>query len=205
MKKNNNDFFWIGYTDLFTSLFFVMLVLYIITVALLNNNLKASKAVIKKIDEINNAASSLDSNYFRYDTSFRRFSLIQEVNFPQMSASIPPNELLYCKSIGLTIGKLIDSLKIKFSDNQIKYLLVIEGMASNDTYYRNYELSYERSLALYRLWQKDSINLDPDICEVIIGGSGTEGVGRDKIESKNQRFLIQIIPKIGKLQNLNSK
>jgi hypothetical protein len=73
-------------------------------------------------------------------------------------------------------------------------------MASKDNYGMNYELSYKRSKALFDFWKKNQINFDPNICEIIIAGSGTGGAGRDSIEYKNQRFLIQIIPKISKLQ-----
>ena len=67
---------------------------------------------------------------------------------------------------------------------------------------RNYELSYERALSLYSACgrRKDS-TFDPNRVEVMISGSGEGGVGRDMIdETKNQRFLIQIIPKIGELK-----
>ena len=80
-----------------------------------------------------------------------------------------------------------------------RYLIVIEGMASKDGYAQNDELSYRRSLALARLWERNNVSFDPNICELQIAGSGTKGIGRfsGSDEVKNQRFLIQIVPKIG--------
>jgi hypothetical protein len=100
---------------------------------------------------------------------------------------------------------LIETLKAKYKGDNIKYLIVIEGMSSNIAYSENYQLSYDRALSLFRLWQQHNIQLDPTICEVMIAGSGTGGVGRFSggKEVRNQRFLIQIIPKIGRIEDLN--
>jgi hypothetical protein len=88
----------------------------------------------------------------------------------------------------------------------IQYLLIIEGQASKDNYPRNYELSYERALALYRFW---SISNEIDFgknCEVLISGSGTGGSMRDmQVESNNQRFLIHIVPKPGIIEASNNQ
>jgi hypothetical protein len=100
------------------------------------------------------------------------------------------------RKAGERIASLIDELKRKSSGN-IKYVIIIEGMASQDKYTQNFELSYQRALALQRLWQTMGISFDSSICEVIIAGSGIAGVGRSVDEKKNQRFLIQILPKVG--------
>lgn len=78
-------------------------------------------------------------------------------------------------------------------------VVILEGMASNDTYSLNYELSYARALALYRLWNAAGIKLDNEASELIIAGSGTGGKGRypPTQEERNQRFVIQILPKVG--------
>jgi hypothetical protein len=85
-------------------------------------------------------------------------------------------------------------------EKNIRYLVLIEGQASLDRYSRNFELSYERALSLLEFWEDNNVNLRKlENCELVLSGSGTGGVPRDKNESKNQRFLIQIIPKIGTL------
>lgn len=84
----------------------------------------------------------------------------------------------------------------------MKYLIIIEGMASKDNYSLNYQLSYERALSLFRFWENQGIIFDPKICEIQIAGSGIGGI-RDYYndeEYKNQRFLIQIVPKIGEIK-----
>lgn len=96
----------------------------------------------------------------------------------------------------------------------IKYLVVIEGQASADgygnrygiydPYYNNDVLSYQRALNLHKFW-KEKANIDftkMDKCELVIAGSGEGGVPRaERIspsnDSRNQRFLIHIVPVIG--------
>ena len=60
-----------------------------------------------------------------------------------------------------------------------------------------YKLSYERALALYLRWKTIGIDLRRYNTEIIIAGSGFNGINRDNIkEDNNKRFIIQIIPKI---------
>ncbi|MBC7449551.1 MAG: hypothetical protein H7330_15980 [Hymenobacteraceae bacterium] len=85
------------------------------------------------------------------------------------------------------------------------------------TDYQNwgYILSYQRAKALYDFWRDEGIvDFDApqyhDIIELAIAGNGYGGVGRynparrnlrvtNQEEKRNQRFLIQIIPKVGKV------
>lgn len=202
MKHKESNFFWTSYTDLMTSLFFVMLALYILTVAVLRYQQKATEEQLKKIKEIQNATKALPPEFFQYQPEYKRFSLNQQIAFESGKAIIPINKRAYLIEVGKSIQKLVDTLKVKYQDSNIKYLIVIEGMASKDNYLYNYQLSYERAFSLYNFWEENNIRLDPSICEIIISGSGIGGVGREKIEYKNQRFLIQIIPKIGTIEEL---
>ena len=96
--------------------------------------------------------------------------------------------------------------------------MVISGRSSNlqgnDTTH-NYYLSYERAYSLYNFW-KPIIDFDDakynELLDFQIAGNGIGGIGRvekkyisDKLdeneEMKNQTFLIQIIPKIGKIDS----
>ncbi|QKG53887.1 hypothetical protein [Hymenobacter sp. BRD67] len=110
----------------------------------------------------------------------------------------------------------------------VSYVLAIVGSASNlykdpyhpkyDTYaYTSYEnwnyiLSYQRAKSLYDFWKNNNIvDFDSkkyhDVVELILAGNGFGGVGRynengaeyNTEEWKNQRFLIQIIPKVGRV------
>ena len=94
----------------------------------------------------------------------------------------------------------------KYKDMDITYLVVIEGMASKDNYYDNDALSYKRALSLYYLWRRNGISFEKSQCEVQISGSGIRGRGRynadgesPRDEVRNQRIIIQIVPKIGNI------
>ena len=66
---------------------------------------------------------------------------------------------------------------------------------STDSEY-GYKKSYERALAVYDLWSNNNIDLRKYNSEILISGSGFNGLCRDKVEENNKRFSIQIIPKI---------
>jgi hypothetical protein len=67
-------------------------------------------------------------------------------------------------------------------------------------------LSYNRALALLNLWENRNIKFDEKRFEILIAGSGFYGTGRyaGRREYDNKRFLIQIIPKIGKIERPGS-
>jgi len=202
MSKKAN-FFWASYADLMTSLFFIMLVLFVLTVVLMKKQAKATEEELKKIKEIENSVSNLPAEYFEYQPEYKRHSIKQQIQFPSGSSEISSEYSWYLTNVGNSIVGLITRLNQEFKGENIKYMVVIEGMASKDQYPYNFELSYQRALALYRFWLQNNIRFDSNVCEVQIAGSGTGGVGRyieSKDEYKNQRFLIQIIPKIGKMQ-----
>lgn len=197
MKPTKNEILWPSFTDLMMSLFFIMLVLYVITYLYMKNQQLVSESQLRKIKEVQKAANALDARYFSYDSSFRRFTLNRQISFPLQRSEITNEEdRNYLIKVGRNIEQLIAQLRRKYAKEHISYMVVIEGMASKDNYDRNFQLSYERSLALYRLWQESGIQLDARTCELQIAGSGIGGVGRSRDEATNQRFLIQIIPKI---------
>lgn len=202
MKKG--DIFWIGYSDLMTSLFFVMLVLFTVTIGYLQYEKKITEEQLEKVKEIQASVEELPDEYFTYQPEYKRFKLNKQIQFDSLSYTIKYNYHKYLNDVGDEIVNLIEkvSSQEKYKGMDIKYLLIIEGMASKDNYSRNYELSYERALSLYRLWVEQGIVFNPDVCEVQIAGSGTGGIrefsGTD--EKKNRQFLIHIVPKIGKIE-----
>ena len=121
-----------------------------------------------------------------------------DVSFPIGQSEIThipleKREELY--SAGLAIDQFLKHAEEEYGES-VKYLLIIEGQASNDGYTGNFDLSYQRALSLYRYFQ---INRHLD--EVLVCGSGTEGALRaypdNASNTKNQRFLIHILPKPG--------
>ena len=51
MKKSS--FFWVGYADLMTSLFFIMLVLFVVTISFLQFKMKENESIIIKNQQLN--------------------------------------------------------------------------------------------------------------------------------------------------------
>lgn len=214
MKSDNKSFFWASYADLMTSLFFVMLTLFIVVIIALNNARKEAieqteelQAKIDKADEINNATRELDTNhseYFQYYPEHKKHKLVVDVSFSKGDASMN-NISVTIKNDLINTGHILQEFVNKTinSNPQIQYLLIIEGQASRDSYIRNYELSYERALSLKRFWEENGIVFNKN-CEVLICGSGDgrlsgTGLMREKTEKLNQRFLIHILPKPGKI------
>lgn len=209
MKGKSSGFFWPSFADLMTALFFIMLVLYVLTYLKLSNERriiekekKVTELQLDKIKEIQAAVKELPKEYFQYDSIYKRFSLVQNVEFEKGKDIIKPNDKEYLIKVGNSIQKLINDLKTKYSQQDIKYVVIIEGMASNDNFSDNFPLSYKRAWAVLKLWQEQNIILDPAVCEIQVAGSGTEGIGRfpKTEEYKNQRILIQIVPKIGEIK-----
>ena len=200
-KNKKESFFWTSYSDLMTSLFFIMLVLFVLVIVLLHN--KISEQALKleefqKIEEIKKSLNNIDSTYFAYNPDYKKHILKIQVSFPTGESNINHidfNTQQRLKEAGRAVKNQID--EITKTNPEIQYLLIIEGQASKDNFAQNYELSYERALALNRFWKNSSIDFGKN-CEVLISGSGTGGSMRDNDNEKNnQRFLIHIIPKTG--------
>jgi|688.fasta_scaffold23693_3 hypothetical protein len=213
MKGKDTDFFWPSFTDLMTSLFFIMLVLYVLTYLkltnereIIENQKKVTEQQLNKIKEIQKALGALPSEYFIYNDEFKKHILNVSVNFKRGSANMLDLKLetrLKIRIAGKVLERILrDSLP---TDQNIKYLLVIEGQASKDNAPINDELSYSRAISLRNFWfgSKPNMNKVLPNCEVIIAGSGQYGVPRDTpdIPPKNQRFMITVIPKIGNIRD----
>lgn len=215
MAKDDKSFLWASYADLMTSLFFVMLTLFIVVIVALNNaridaieQTAELQAKINKADEINNATRELDTKhaeYFEYFPEYKKHKLGVTVNFPMSSASMS-NIPAETKEDLIRTGKILQDFisKTTCSNPHIQYLLIIEGQASRDKSIYNYELSYQRALSLKRFWDANEVSFNDKNCEVLICGSGDgklsgTGLMRETIEVLNQRFLIHILPKPGKI------
>lgn len=201
MRRDN--FFWISYSDLMTSLFFIMMVLFVVTIGYLQYQKSATEKQLEKITELNAAVKQLPAEYFEYQPLYKRFRLKEQIQFPRGESKIPDRYRQYLVNVGKSVFRLVYQMnnQPEFRDLDIKYLIVIEGMASKDNYPLNFELSYKRALSLYNLWRMEGIIFDPEYCEVQISGSGTRGIREyaGDQEYRNQQFLIHIIPKMGQI------
>ena len=212
-QGNKRSLFWTSYSDLMTSLFFTLLVLFIVAIIAMGRALKkandiqiATQAEIDKIRNIENSIQNIDNKWFEYNETHKKHILKIDVSFPTGQSDIThiplqTREELY--NAGLAIDEFLKRAETEYGED-VKYLLIIEGQASNDGFAGNFDLSYQRALALYTYFQKNrQLDLKRKNCEVLICGSGTEGALRDNPDNatniKNQRFLIHILPKPGVL------
>lgn len=230
MASNKKALFWTSYADLMTSMFFAMLVLFVVFVVAMgsanrriqellnkseveNDSIKASNTQLQQIIKLNEQFETLTkSSSLNYDADKKMFYAKDFVGieiFQSEGYDIKEEYLATVDKVGRDIKKLITSLKEKNSD--IKYMLVIEGTAAipynqlragtyNSDNQGMYLLSYRRALALYNRWK--DLGFREGTTEIIIAGSGFNGINRDeRIEDNNKRFVIQIIPKVGKPEN----
>lgn len=222
MKKNN--IFWISYSDLMTSLFFIMLVLFVLAIGYLkikdieNERLiaelkKTQKGLIKeteRLEKLLNLEKQFEplimDNSFYYLPACKKFIAKDLMGIEIFT----PNQFVIKQeyiSTTIDVGNKIRSFlkKLNNQNPELSYLLVIEGNMAN-TYDKRidkdenygYLISYQRALSVYKLWLRNNINFRDYNVEVMLCGSGFNGICRDVIEENNKRFSIQIIPKVSK-------
>ena len=205
MQKRKESFFWTSYSDLMTSLFFIMLVLFVLVIVLLHKRMEVTEKQLADIEEVVNSTKDLDSKYFTYRPEYKKYVLNIRVEYPTGLSSINNIDEPTKKKLYFAGRKIIEFLK-KHHENQ--YIMIVEGQASNDHFFADYQLSYERALGLMKFWM-NSCKLDfGENCEIQISGSGDGTLRtrsmREANEKKNQRFLIQILPK-NIIQDKNGK
>lgn len=216
MKKadNRQHTFWLGYSDLMTSLFFISLVLFVVFyIASQKKQGELEKAkkdaeekaeVTKKLLKIENDIDTLKKDPdFEYKNN--RFELKRQINFSPRSAVIETeSDKQYLYKVGKKLLNLVD--KLNQENTTVQYMLIIEGMASADGYYDNENLSFQRALAVYNLWNRnDELKSkikrfnDSRICKFQIVGSGIDAKGWGRLsttESKeeDQKIVMYIVP-----------
>lgn len=227
-KAKQKDPFWTSYSDLMTSLFFVMLVLFIIClikVGKVNADLQTAlndanvtieqQNQILKLDSLFDALSK--STSLEYDEEKKMFYSPEFNNieiFESNSDVILDTCLTRINKVGADLDQILEEL---YENKDFHYQLVIEGNAAipwrdlrgntfNPDNQEMYKLSYRRALALYNQWRKEKHDFRKYNTEIIIAGSGFNGINRDRRnEDFNKRFIIQIIPKISRPTPKNQK
>jgi outer membrane protein OmpA-like peptidoglycan-associated protein len=237
MKKKGESFFWTSFADLMTSLFFIVLVLYVLTYIMLK---KKEKELINTVEDLKHKLEvyelveqnlkplKQDTLLFRYEEEYKRFTLAFDVNFVRAKSAIARGELnnydttsAKIQNVGNQLQKTIDQLARNKADNpsmkNVSYLVIISGYASHllsGSQLSDYDLSYQRAYNLWNYWKSIGIDFEANkykgLIDLQIAGNGWGGVGRFErdpqnfmeSETKNQRFIIQIVPKIG---NTNSE
>ena len=227
-KAKQKDPFWTSYSDLMTSLFFVMLVLFIIClvkVGGMNGELRAEKAKVEQALKEANADKEDLENILRLGDQFKVLSesssleydsirkMFYAKDFQEKEIFYPNDDRIKPEYLGIveTVGHdILEILKSLNQNEAFNYQMVIEGNAAikyedkiRGSYNKDsepmYRLSYNRALALYLYWKKKGFDFRQYNTEVIIAGSGFNGINRDnRVEDYNKRFIIQIIPKINR-------
>lgn len=221
MSKQKESLFWASYADLMTSLFFIMLSLFVASSILLSKKssdweekYKTSEKEKAQLERINAVIKDLDSSYFEYIDAYKKSKLVIPVKFDVDQFNIyglPSSTRDELEKAGLSLKNFVDETTKKFPG--VQYILIIEGQASiTGGTDHNYELSYKRAYNLKKFWEDKEIFFDAKNCEVLIGGSGDgvqSGTGLMREEPKkdhlNQRFLIHIIPKPGYVKTDSSE
>ncbi|GAB3577361.1 hypothetical protein [Hymenobacter daeguensis] len=216
--SKDKDFFWPSYVDLMTALFLTMLVLFVLSYKLFKDKQRDNDKLIydlkvqvqekRKLDEIKAALKRLESNYFEYNATYKRYELKFPVTFAPKSDVLPYDAQAPLVKAGRFLLSQMQSIK---NDDKVQYLIVVEGRAAKDLRYpandpHNLDgpavrqLSYSRALSVIRLWEQAGLRFPANL-EVVAAGSGFRGAGRytGSQEALNKRFIIQIQPKIGSI------
>lgn len=208
MSKKHKDFFWMSFSDLMTSLFFVVLVLYVLTYVMLKDALEKANTTIEEQNKILQLKEQFkplqEDKDFIYLADCKKY-ISKELNSIEIFEPNKSAILEKYKSSTVKVGNKLENLlkKLNVANANFSYLIIIEGNMANswdkkfssDSEY-GYKKSYERALAVYNLWNDNNIDLRKYNSEILISGSGFNGLCRDKVEENNKRFSIQIIPKI---------
>lgn len=213
MSKEKKSLFWASYADLMTSLFFIMLTLFVASSIILSKKsndwekkYRTSENEKAQLERINDVIQDLDSTYFEYIDAYKKSKLVIPVKFGVDQYNIyglPASTRDELEKAGQSLKNFVDETTQKFPG--VQYILIIEGQASKTGGTdHNYQLSYQRAYNLKKFWEDKKILFDAKNCEVLIGGSGDgvqSGTGLMREDSANehlnQRFLIHIIPKPG--------
>ena len=212
-KKKNTDFFWVSFSDLMTSLFFIMLVLFVLTVVYLKmeqGKIIAEKEELEKIVQLEEQFQPLQADGdFYYLEACKKFvakDLLGKEIFEKNKTQILDEYVQPTLAIGEKLEQFLN--KLEQNNPNFSYLLIIEGNMGNsydmkfsedDSF--GYKRSYERALAVYNLWVSNNVNFRKSNVEVLISGSGFNGLCREENEENNKRFSIQIIPKVSNKPN----
>lgn len=253
MDGNNNNSFWPSYVDIMTTLFAITLILFAVSFSRFKIKEKQLQELVDQYENIITVYSTVSSidetRYFGYNKEYLKHLFTVDVEYQQkeyridklkfdltdtIAANNKRDSIIQAgKIVQETILKLEKDSTINQGDNNIKFLVIIEGQASKvkfdiDDWHNNYTLSYLRAQFLNEFWKKNGINLASiPKCELIISGSGEGGLPRvipneeeirnasadekdfwrrwNQEEGKNQRFLIHVVPVIGNIDVTKEK
>ncbi len=129
MSRKKTNFFWASYADLMTSMFFIMLVLFVLTVVILKREQKRILLTLeefRKIEEVKRSINEISKAYFEYRPEYKKHILKLRVQFPtgrfRLSDLSDTALLDEIEKAGQEIENIIKSFT--YEDN-IQYLVII--------------------------------------------------------------------------------
>ena len=192
-RKRHKDSFWLSYSDLMTSLFFIMLVLFVVCICKmkitnfqLNTASKEANATNEQLQQIlqletqfKELSKSSDLKYIEEKKMFVAKDFIGVEIFNPNKDVIKPEYIATVDRVGNSLQEIVQRLHEK--NPNLNFQLVIEGNAAipweqlkENTYNADniqmYELSNHRALALYRRWKLKGFDFRNYNTEVIIAG-----------------------------------
>lgn len=203
MNNNRNNSFWPSYVDIMTTLFAIMLILFVVSFSRFKVKEKQLQTLVDEYDNIITVYSTVgeidSTRYFGYNEQYLKHLFTVDVQYQQKEYAM--NKLLLDvanidaandkRDSVITAGKIIQKTLMDLghntvggSKNNIKFLVILEGQASKvgfneDSWRNNYTLSYLRAQHLNEFWKANGVNLETiPRCELIISGSGEGGVPR---------------------------
>jgi hypothetical protein len=199
MKSKRDGFFWVSYTDVMITLFFVMLAIAAISVYQLDEQARTSEEKLRRIEKIQDLVKKLQDQttedgkekLFSFNKDANRFEIKRNITFDQGKFLIVnQSDRDYLIQVGKTIENLVAQAKKSTEGANLQtpgkvvgsasYLIVIEGSASPEgDCVSNYELSYKRAYQLWDLWLNANLKLKvPGFSDVQISGSGSQSPDR---------------------------
>lgn len=76
MAEKKESFFWTSYSDLMTSLFFIMLTLFVLVIVLLHKRMETTEQQLEAIKKVEASTKELEkSKNFAYKTEYKKYVL----------------------------------------------------------------------------------------------------------------------------------
>ena len=128
MAEKKESFFWTSYSDLMTSLFFIMLTLFVLVIVLLHKRMETTEQQLEEIKKVEASTKELEkSNNFAYKPAYKKYVLDVRCFFEAAKYSL--NDL-QADTVSLhQAGNEIKAFLDRNEGNQ--YLLIINGQKSN--------------------------------------------------------------------------
>lgn len=204
MDGKRNGAFWPSYVDIMTTLFAIMLILFVVSFSRFKVKEKQLQSLVDEYDNIITVYSTvgkIDSTaYFGYNKQYLKHLFTVDVEYQQREYAMDKLQLDVANPAAASMkrdsviraGRLIKQTLLALeqprgaspASENIKFLVILEGQASKvgfneDDWKNNYTLSYLRAQFLNEFWKSNGIDLDAiPKCELIISGSGEGGVPR---------------------------